>query len=153
MQPKAEQLRAWESFLRAHAALMPILAEELDRAERIPLNYYDVLVQLANSRGHRLRLHELNRCVVLSQSALSRLVDRMAADKLVARESDSHDRRGTIVSLTRAGLAALRRAAPVHLSGVERHFGGHMSAEEARTLAEVLDRVRAAVDASSPREQ
>lgn len=154
MQPNAEQLRAWESFLRAHAAVLPILARELDRAQRIPLNEYDVLVQLAANKHRRMRLNELNECVVLSQSALSRLVDRMATDKLVAREPDPADRRGTLVSITRLGIAALRRAAPVHLAGIERHFAAHMTAAEARTLAEVFDRVRAAAaEVSWPRER
>jgi DNA-binding MarR family transcriptional regulator len=153
MQPNAEQLHAWESFLRAHAAVLPILERELDQAQRIPLNQYDVLVQLAAAKNRRMRLNELNQCVVLSQSGLSRLVDRMATDKLVAREPDPADRRGTLVSITPLGIAALRRAAPVHLSGIERHFAAHMSAAEARTLAGVLDRVRAAAAASSPRER
>jgi DNA-binding MarR family transcriptional regulator len=136
MQKGAEpRLRAWESFLRAHAELVPILARELDHAQRIPLNYYDVLVQLSGAPGHRLRL---------SQSALSRLVERMGTDGLVARDSDPADRRGTIVSLTRKGLAALRRAAPVHLASIERHFCRLISNEEARVLADVFERVRRA---------
>ena len=151
MQPAAESLRAWESFLRAHAALLPLLARELERAQRIPLNYYDVLVQLANAKGRKLRLNELNQCVVLSQSALSRLVDRMTADGLVARAPDPADRRGTVVCMTPPGLAALRRAAPVHLAGVERHFASYLSEDEARTLAGIMDRVRAAAVSSSAR--
>jgi DNA-binding MarR family transcriptional regulator len=145
MQKGAEpRLRAWESFLRAHAELVPILARELDHAQRIPLNYYDVLVQLSGAPGHRLRLKQLNQAVVLSQSALSRLVERMGTDGLVARDSDPADRRGTIVSLTRKGLAALRRAAPVHLASIERHFCRLISNEEARVLADVFERVRRA---------
>jgi DNA-binding MarR family transcriptional regulator len=148
----ARKLQAWEAFLRAHAALLPILSRELERAERIPLNYYDVLVQLADARQRCMRLHELNRCIVLSQSALSRLVDRMQTDGLVARKPDPDDRRGTIVSITRQGLGALRRAAPVHLASIERHFARYLSEEEAAVLAAVLERVRTAAGdrASTP---
>jgi len=149
MQTAVEQMRAWESFLRAHAAVVPILARELEQARRIPLNYYDVLVQLANAKRRKLRLNELNQRLVLSQSALSRLVDRMEADGLVAREPDPTDRRGTVVSMTHPGLTALRQAAPVHRSGIEHHFSCHMSEAEARTLAAIMDRVRAAARAES----
>jgi DNA-binding MarR family transcriptional regulator len=144
MQPDKEQLAAWEAFLRAHAAIVPILGRELEHAERIPLNYYDVLVQLSSVPKHRLRLNELNQCLVLSQSALSRLVDRMVAAGLLERESDPSDRRGTIVALTNDGRNALRRAAPVHLAGIQEHFGAHITAAEARTLAAMMNRLRAA---------
>jgi DNA-binding MarR family transcriptional regulator len=138
------KLRAWEAFLRAHAALLPVLERELDVAQRIPLNYYDVLLQLSQVKSRCLRLNELNRCVVLSQSALSRLVDRMERAGLVARRPDPADRRGTIVSITPEGLAALRRAAPVHLAGIERHFSQLLTDQEAAVIAGVMERLRAA---------
>jgi hypothetical protein len=31
----------------------------------------------------------------------------------------------------------------VHLSGIERHFARHLTDDQARTLAEIMDRVRA----------
>ncbi len=138
------KLRAWEAFLRAHAALLPQLESDLVRASGMPLNYYDVLVQLSGARGGRMRLNELNQCVVLSQSALSRLVDRMAAEGLVCREASPADKRGTVVCMTSAGSTAFRRAAPVHLASIARRFGDVVSDEEAEVIAAVFDRVRAA---------
>lgn len=144
MQEKGAKLRAWEAFLRAHAKLLPLLSRDLERAVHLPLNYYDVLVQLGAVKGRRMRLNELNQCVVLSQSALSRLVDRMVAEGLVCREPDPTDRRGTIVGMTEGGLLALRRAAPVHLASIERYFASQIDDREAEVLAGVFERVRAA---------
>jgi DNA-binding MarR family transcriptional regulator len=54
-----------------------------------------------------------------------------------------HDRRGTLVALTDHGLAELRRAAPVHLGGVEQHFTRHLNDEEQAELARLMERVLA----------
>lgn len=136
-----QRMIAWERFLRAHAAVVPLLSQELEKAQRVPLNFYDVLLQLSQAPGASLRVGELNERLVLSQSGLSRLIDRMQTAGLVDREADLQDRRGVVVRLTAAGLAALRRAAPVHLAGIEAHFARHLSDEEARLVAGVFQRV------------
>ena len=68
---------------------------------------YDVLYTLSKC-PEPIRLSELNRHVLLSQPALSRMVDRLAARGLVARQADPADGRGVRLSLTagRAGAAA-----------------------------------------------
>jgi DNA-binding MarR family transcriptional regulator len=79
--------------------------------------------------------------IMLSRSGLTRLIDRMAGAGLVNRKPDPDDGRGTLACLTTAGTAALRRAAPVHLRGVQEHFAGHLADQEAAVLTRVLTRV------------
>jgi DNA-binding MarR family transcriptional regulator len=79
--------------------------------------------------------------VLLSKSGLTRLVDRMERSGLVARQPCGEDGRGLLAVLTPAGRDALRRAAPVHLRGVEQHFASHLSEAEARTLRVALGKV------------
>ena len=79
-------------------------------ARGLPLSRYDVLLNLAEAPGGRLRMQELSASVLLSKSGLSRLVDRMVAAGLVRRERCEDDRRGWFAVLTDQGRSAL--AAP-----------------------------------------
>lgn len=131
---------AWEGFVHSHARLMQQLGQELDEAGKVPLNTYDILVQLAENGG-RLRLRDLVDRVVLSQPGLSRKVARLEEEGLLDRLPDPHDGRGVVVRLTRAGRAALRSAAVVHIAGVERVFTTKITDDEAATLARVFGRL------------
>ena len=131
---------AWEGLLQCQARLMQRLGQELEDAGKIPLSTYDVLVQLAE-HGGRLRLRDLVDRVVLSEPGLSRKVARLADEGLVERLPDPHDGRGVVVKLTRAGRAALRSAAVVHIAGVERAFTDQISDQEAAVLAGVFGRL------------
>jgi DNA-binding MarR family transcriptional regulator len=137
----ADRLAAWRAFLTAHRHLVDRLAAELAEDQDLPLAWYDVLVNLDEADGDRLRMADLADRILLSQSGLTRLVDRMGGAGFVSREQCPTDRRGTFVVLTPEGRAALHRAAPVHLSGVAAHFGDLLSDEEARVLRDALDRV------------
>jgi DNA-binding MarR family transcriptional regulator len=117
------------------------LERELSAEAGMPLAWYDVLLQLVEAPQHRLRMAELADRVLLSRSGLTRLVDRLQAEGLVCREPSPDDARGTYTVLTDAGYAALRRAAPVHLDGIRRHWLSHFSDDELRQWRELLDRL------------
>lgn len=136
-----DQLAAWRAFIGAHAALLGVLERELEAEHGMSLAFYDVLAQLSEARGGRLRMSELADAVVVSRSGLTRLVDRMEQAGYVRRESCPSDRRGAFAVITPAGRAALRRAWPVHARGVHEHFAAQLTDEEARTLAAALTRV------------
>lgn len=134
-------MRAWRAFLRAHSLVLRALEAELDAAHELPLASYDVLVQLAEAPERRLRMSDLADAVLLSRSGLTRLVDRLEREGLVARESCPSDARGTLATLTPAGFARLRRAAGTHLRGVAEHVTDHFTPEELDTLADLLGRL------------
>ncbi len=142
----ATAFEAWRAFLEAHASVTARLDDELRRERDLPLTWYDVLLSLERAGG-RLRMQDLARAVLFSRSGLTRLVDRMEQARLVAREPCADDRRGTFAVLTAEGRRALRRAAPVHLRGIARHFSDHLSPQERRLLAAALAKLaRAARD-------
>jgi len=68
---------AWEALLSAHASLMRRFSAE-DVWEDISMKEYDVLYTLSKC-PEPIRPTDLNQHVLLSQPALSRLVDRLAA--------------------------------------------------------------------------
>jgi DNA-binding MarR family transcriptional regulator len=152
VRPDPAHLAAWRRLLEAHATVTELLERELVAERSLPLNRYDVLLNLAEAPGGRLRMQELSGSVLLSKSGLSRLVDRMVEAGLVRRERCEDDRRGWFAVLTDQGRSALRRAAPVHLRGIQEHFARHLEPDEVQVLAAALGRVvvaaaRASVEA------
>jgi DNA-binding MarR family transcriptional regulator len=145
--PDPGHLAAWRALLETHAAVTELLARELAAERGLPLKAYDVLLNLAEAPEGRLRMQELSASVLLSKSGLSRVVDRMEEGGLVRRERSEDDRRGWFAVLTERGRSTLRRAAPVHLRGIQEHFARHLDDEEARVLAAALARVSAAARA------
>ena len=94
---------------------------------------YDVLYTLSKCAGP-VRIGELNRHVLLSQPALSRLVDRLAERGLVERQPDPADGRGVRLSLTDAGRVVQRRIGRQHARGVARAMTAGLSPGELAQL-------------------
>jgi len=137
----ARELAAWRGFLRAHGVLLARLDRELHAEHGMALADYDVLVQLHAAPDRRLRMRELADAVLLSRSGLTRLVDRLVEQGLVAREPCPDDARGCFAVLTRSGARALHEARPTHLAGVRRLFLSRLSARQQAELAEAWDRI------------
>lgn len=137
----APELAAWRAFLRAHAHLTRRLETELQADADLPLASYDVLVQLSEAPGGRLRMTDLADRVLLSRSGLTRLVDRLERGGLVARAKCPNDARGTFTVLTEAGVDKLRQAAPAHLDGVHEHMTRHLDAAEIGVLTDLLTKL------------
>ena len=138
---------AWEAVLRLHAALLPILESEVRAATGLSLSRYDVLLELNRAPEHRLRLSELGERVVLSRTRVSRLVDAMEGEGLIAKAPDPSDGRATFASMTRRGRSMLRRAAPVYVDGIRRHFADRLTRTEHVTITTSLRRVLQSIEA------
>lgn len=151
----AQELAAWRALLKAHAAVIERIERELTAAGQIPLGDYDVLFALYEAPGHRLRMRDLSRAIVLHKSTLSRRVDHLALG-LLKRErpgSDWSDLRSAHAVLTNEGIAALRGAWPVYARGIQEHFARHLSDEEIAALRSALTRVFEAAQAGAPASQ
>ncbi len=135
------RLEAWALLLQAHGALLGALERELEAEHGLPLTWYEVLLRLAREPEGAMRMQDLARSVLLSKSGVTRVVDRMEEAGLIERRQCSADRRGTYAAITAEGRAAFRRAMPLHLRGLQRHFGRLVSEDEARLLRDVLARI------------
>lgn len=136
-------IAAWEAVLRTRAALVPLMAGDVEEATGLPLSWYDVLLELS-SAGGPLRMRELGDRVVLSRTRVSRIVGRMLEEQLLERRPDPADGRATQVSMTPAGRRALHRAAPVYLATIDRYFSNHLGVGEAEAIVTGLGRVLSA---------
>jgi DNA-binding MarR family transcriptional regulator len=126
---------AWEALLSAHASLMKQFAAQ-DIWQDLSMREYDVLYTLSKC-GEPQRMSELNRHVLLSQPALSRLVDRLADRGLLRREADPADGRGVRLSLTDAGRVLQRQIGRRHARGVARAMTAELNPDELRQLEEI----------------
>ena len=123
---------AWESLLAAHAVLMKRFAAEHIWVD-LSMREYDVLYTLSKC-PEPVRLSELNRHVLLSQPALSRMVDRLTERGLVERHADPVDGRGVRLSLTGTGRALQRRVGRQHARGVARAMTAGLDPAELKQL-------------------
>ena len=94
----------------------------VDEADLPPLAWYDVLAVLRDAPDQRLRQVEIAERVLLSNSGLSRLLDRIVARGLVERISCESDRRAFFVCLTDEGRDMLEKMWPVYARGVAEDF-------------------------------
>ena len=105
---------AWREIAACHAAASAALERELGEKHGLGVSDFEVLERLAESEGRKYRAQDLAEAVHLSQSALSRLVDRLARHGLVERCGCDDDRRGIYVVLTEAGERCHTEAVPTH---------------------------------------
>ncbi len=116
------RLETWRAFLMAHALLTRRLDEDLRAEDGLTLGEYSALLQVAEAPDRSLRMNQLADGIFLSRSGVTRLIDRLEADGLIARSSCTSDGRGSLAVLTEAGLERLRAAAETHLRGIDQYF-------------------------------
>jgi DNA-binding MarR family transcriptional regulator len=144
-------LRAWRAFLLAYNASLRAIEADVQRTGKVPLTWYDVLLELNAAPDRRLRMQDVADRVVLSRTRVSRLVDDLVDAGLVRKEPDPDDRRAVWAVITDEGRAALRETAPSYLRGIQRHFAAHLSEEELETVARSLTKVAHAHHALPPK--
>jgi DNA-binding MarR family transcriptional regulator len=133
---------AWEALLTAHAVLIKKLAEQ-DVWTDVTMREYDVLYTLSKC-DEPIRLSDLNRNVLLSQPALSRMVDRLVERGLVQRTPDPADGRSVRLSLTSIGRERQRVTGGRHAIGVARTVGHALSEDELRELERLCGKLASA---------
>jgi DNA-binding MarR family transcriptional regulator len=140
---------AWEALLLAHVTLIKEFAGD-DIWQDPSMREYDVLYTLSKCVAP-IRISELNNHVLLSQPALSRLVDRLARRGMIKRQPDPADGRATLLSLTDAGRATQHEIGGRHARSVARALTARLSRDEiARLEAICMKLARQAVVSRVP---
>jgi DNA-binding MarR family transcriptional regulator len=128
----------WQAFLSVRRQLVEQMAEQMLTDHQLPLDWFDVLIHLADVPGRQLRQRELRDRLLLSESGVSRLLVRMANAGLLERTPADDDRRGVSVALTDKGAAALVAATGSHLDLVAQLFTSKLTAAEIVALQHIL---------------
>ncbi len=141
---ETDAIAAWAALLRTHATVVRVISQEVEAETGLPLSWYDVLLELDAAPDRTLRMQQLSERVVLSRTRVSRVVDEMERAGLVARRPDEEDGRVTLATITSEGRRVRRRAAPVYLRGIARHFSDHLTPEQLAAVRSGLEAVLAA---------
>ncbi|MFF4404443.1 MarR family winged helix-turn-helix transcriptional regulator [Streptomyces sp. NPDC001262] len=128
-----EEQRAWRTHLDVSRLLMHQLERDL-QPFGLTNNDYEILVNLSESKDHRMRMSDLATATLQSKSRLSHQITRMENAGLVRRENCESDRRGLFAVLTDHGWETMRKVAPHHVASVRQHFIDLLSAEELKAL-------------------
>ncbi|MET4588718.1 MarR family winged helix-turn-helix transcriptional regulator [Arthrobacter sp. 754] len=136
----------WESLFRAQVAVMRKL-QAGPAFREVAVNEYDVLFTLSRCPSGWLRLNELNDHVLLSQSSLSRLVERLEKRGLVDRMPAPDDRRGVLLKLTEEGAALQKEIGRAHVRDISSLVGPALTAAEQKELQRLTEKLRHSVGA------
>lgn len=142
-------------FFESHAGLATAMERRLAVEADLSVQWFEVLIRLARTPGHRLRMSDLAAQTTLSASGLTRAVDRLEAAGLVQRTACPSDRRGSFTVLTDAGEQRVMAAVPLHVQHLTELLEGIFSPPELKQFAALARRLRDGVNpeaalASSP---
>ncbi|OLT55755.1 MarR family transcriptional regulator [Corynebacterium sp. CNJ-954] len=128
----------WRSWLSVARRMDSALARDLQRDTGLSMPDYEVLVNLSEADGHRMRMAVLADRLTWDRSRLSHQITRMMNRGLLGKETCNSDGRGAFVVLTDHGLETIRDAAPSHVTSVRRMMFDVLSDEQAADLHEIL---------------
>ncbi|HEY8752676.1 MAG TPA: MarR family transcriptional regulator [Arthrobacter sp.] len=144
--PSRLAAETWESLFRAQVAVMRRL-QAGPAFRNVAVNEYDVLFTLARCPSGWLRLNELNDHVLLSQSSLSRMVERLEKRGLVLRMPAPDDGRGVLLKLTDEGAALQKEIGREHVRDISSLVGPALTVAEQKELQRLTEKLRQSVGA------
>ncbi len=136
-----DEQKAWRAFLQASRLLMDRLDRELQIESGLPHAYYEILVRLSDAPDRAMRMADLADVTYSSRSRLSHAVAKLEQLGYVERVECPTDGRGTLAHLTDEGFAALKEAAPGHVTGVRTHLFDQLTESEVRQLRRISDSI------------
>jgi DNA-binding MarR family transcriptional regulator len=139
--PENKEIELWHTMRQVQARVCAALARHLQAEYQLPINWYHVLFYLDGEPKGGLRLQALAYAVDVSQSGLTRLLDRMAEAGLVERIPCPADRRGIYAVITGAGRAAVAQAKPLYRRCLEEQFLQYLQLSEIDALRESFTKV------------
>ncbi|SDY16983.1 DNA-binding transcriptional regulator, MarR family [Amycolatopsis xylanica] len=130
--------QGWRTLAALHARIEDKLGRALERSHELSVSEYSVLDALARQDGFHLRMNQLSNAVVLSQSATTRLVNRLEDRGLLQRYLCPTDRRGIYTEVTPSGRELLEAARPTHDSALAEALAEAESLPELAPLVSAL---------------
>jgi DNA-binding MarR family transcriptional regulator len=116
--------------------------EPVYREHGLEPGWYDVLATLRRTGPpYRVRPTDFTNALMLTSSGTTKRLDRLEQAGLIMRTPDPDDRRGTLITLTAAGLRLVDKTSEAHLAN-ERRLLGSLTEAEQRRLADLLRKLR-----------
>src|SRR4051794_38282479 len=134
-------IEAFVRLVRANAAVTRQLSAQLSADHGLNLSAYEALLSLARAPDSRMRRVDLANGLLLTASGVTRMLDGLEREGLVARDVCASDRRVSYAVLTRAGRDKLREASKSHTRQIRELLGGPYDEDELAQLATLLNRL------------
>ena len=117
------------------ASRMQLHVDRALASEGITAQQWTVLWLLVN--GHASSPADISNYLSIDTGALTRLLDRMVAKKLLIRKMHEKDRRRILLEMTPEAQTLYPRL-PAHVAGVLQHFFHDISAEDLTLFKQVI---------------
>lgn len=134
------EMKAWRRYIIASRRLLEALDQDLEPHD-VSMADYEILAQLSDAPGRKMRMSELAQEAMLSRSRLSHRMKVMEKEGWVKREACPSDKRGYFAVMTPKGWKAIVAAAPDHVASVRHRFVDHLTKADQVALAEIFERV------------
>ncbi len=141
--PSETVVDAWIALVRAQQAAVLKVERAFREAGLPPHSWYDVLWELDRAPQSGLRPFEIERRMLIAQSNISRLIDRLEGQGYVERRACEADGRGQHIAITVAGRELRRKMWPVYARAITDAVGRHLTEREAASIRELLGKLTA----------
>lgn len=135
-------IRTFGLLLEAHARLTRDLDRRLRRDTGVTLQTLEVLLRVSRSPEGWIPLSHLADTVALTSGGLTRLVDRLEREGLVARRRCEDDGRVVRLVLTDEGVLVLGKSIEVHRRHLVDEIGSRLDPADIAPLERGLDSLR-----------
>jgi DNA-binding MarR family transcriptional regulator len=148
----SDEKRTWLLMIRTMNRINRQLAADMRHENDHRINEYDVLVNLlyASQPDKGLRMQDLADRVIISNSGMTRLVDRLVKKGYVARRTGDENRREVYVTLTDSGRTLAQSLTEAHQARVQSYVMQHITPDERHTLQAVFRRIAEANEVFLP---
>lgn len=114
---------------------------DAEASGRPPFSEHHILATLDGGPPEGIRPTDLAERAALTKSGLTRAIDRLESQGLIARRPCPTDARGQLIVLSAQGRRVLRRSAPEHFRSIARNFADHLTDRETPVVTAALERV------------
>jgi DNA-binding MarR family transcriptional regulator len=140
-QPSDAVVDAWIALMRAQQVTLLTIERAFREAKLPPHAWYDALWELDRASAGGLRPFEIERRMLIAQSNISRLLDRLEEQGYVERQPCEEDGRGQTIVITPSGREMRKRMWPVYARAISEAVGHRVSEREAANLAGLLTKL------------
>lgn len=137
----------WGLLVEGFTRAMRRLEADMDHADCPGPTWFEVLLRLERTPGHRLPMTQLAREVELTSGGFTKVADRLAEAGMTRRVACEHDRRVTWMELTDAGVKTARESKRHHAAALRRLVEDHIGLEDLKTLGTIMRKLRDGLDA------
>lgn len=134
-----------EAIIEAYACLLVgklttfrSIDRKFSKIQQMSLEDYDLLLHVEESRGGRMRLSDLAQRVIMSQSGVTRAIDRLVKAGWIKKEACTEDRRACYAVITAKGMTARREAWNLYRKLILEQMAPRLDGNEAAELGRLL---------------